>query len=180
MSILSVPIALPGEEPLAVLYLAERCRTDFGTVLAERLQPLVTSLAHELHVEAEVERRTAALREAAPEPHPDLPAGLPPVVRAELSDLMAGTTDPHVRDRLARLLGPAAPDAGRDGGSAGLTPREVDVVRCATDGCLNADIAARLGLREGTVKSYMKSAMAKLGATNRVQAGLQARRLGLF
>lgn len=183
VSILSVPVGLPGQDPIAVLYLAERTRTDFGTVLAERLRPVVSALAHELHVEAEVERRTA-LRPA--------PDGVrDPALRAELRDLMATTTDAHVRERLARLLAsgassvePGTPGSPAAPGSAAaptpLTPREADVVRAAADGCSNADIAERLGLAEGTVKSYMKSAMAKLGAGNRVQAGLLARRHGLI
>ncbi|MDT9591923.1 response regulator transcription factor [Nocardioides zeae] len=184
VSVLSVPVGLPGREPLAVLYLAERTRTDFGTVLAQRLRPVVTALAHELHVEAEVARRTAT------PPDPGVAVGaagaepvLDPGLRAELGDLMATTTDPQVRERLARLLGTGAgavEDGGRDRTAGPLTPRELDVVRGAADGCSNAEIARRLGLTEGTVKSYMKGAMAKLGAENRVRAGLLARRHGLI
>jgi DNA-binding NarL/FixJ family response regulator len=43
----------------------------------------------------------------------------------------------------------------------------------------NAEIAKYLGLEVNTVKSYLRSAMRKLGATNRVQAVCRARESGL-
>lgn len=174
VSVISIPIALPGSSVSAVLYLAERRRTDFGSVLADRLRPVVADLAREIHIETEVARRAVP---AAASP------GMDPGLYAELVDLMGTTTDPRARERLAALLGGARPgsdDGGPAEGEVRLTPRERQVVREVGDGLSNAAVAHRLGLTEQTVKSYLKGAMAKLGAANRVQAVNLARRHGLL
>ena len=172
-SVISLPVALPGRAPLAVLYLAERDLRDFGNVLGDGLAPMVAGLAQDLTIETEVVRRTAAAPVTAP--GPALDAG----TRAELADLMATTTDDATRRRLARLLGARLTEAPEpEGPRCPLTPRETEVVRGAADGDSNAQIGERLGLTEGTVKSYLKSAMAKLEVGNRVQAGIVARRHG--
>jgi two-component system response regulator DesR len=51
---------------------------------------------------------------------------------------------------------------------------------CATaaDGTPNAEIATRLHLAEGTVRNYLSSAIAKLGARNRTEAAATARERG--
>ncbi|WP_141013701.1 LuxR C-terminal-related transcriptional regulator [Nocardioides sambongensis] len=165
-SIICMPVALPGRPPLAVLYLAERDLADFGNVISERLRPAVSRLAHDLSVELEMQRRAV---DAEPGP------GLDPAVRAELAALMSATTDEATREGLARLLGEGRPEPADD---CPLTPRELQVVGGAADGASNAEIGVALGLTEGTVKSYLKAAMAKLEAKNRVQAGLIARRRG--
>ena len=61
-----------------------------------------------------------------------------------------------------------------------LTPREVDVLSLVGVGYSNARIADSLGLTVHTVKSYMKAAMSKLGATTRVEAVVLARRASLI
>ncbi|MEU3271476.1 response regulator transcription factor [Saccharomonospora sp. NPDC006951] len=59
-----------------------------------------------------------------------------------------------------------------------LTDRERQLLREVADGAANADIAARLHLAEGTVRNYLSSAMAKLGARNRTEAAKAAREHG--
>lgn len=54
------------------------------------------------------------------------------------------------------------------------------MLACAALGQTNAEIAATLTLREGTVKSYLQSAMAKLDASTRHAAVTKARRAGLL
>ncbi|KUF16452.1 helix-turn-helix transcriptional regulator [Streptomyces silvensis] len=61
-----------------------------------------------------------------------------------------------------------------------LAPRELDVLVCLTDGVTNAVVAERLGLRPETVKSYLRSAMRKLGARTRWEAVVVARRSGVL
>jgi DNA-binding CsgD family transcriptional regulator len=56
---------------------------------------------------------------------------------------------------------------------AGLTPREREVLELIVDGARNADIAERLGIGAGTVKSHVKHILAKLGAVNRSQVVAQ-------
>jgi two-component system response regulator DesR len=59
-----------------------------------------------------------------------------------------------------------------------LTDRERELLRAVADGASNAEIAARLFLAEGTVRNYLSSAMAKLGARNRTEAAKTARARG--
>ncbi len=73
-----------------------------------------------------------------------------------------------------------ARSTGHAPGSVTLTVRETEVLRLAEAGLGNVAIADELGLLPNTVKAYMKWAMGKLDARNRVQATLLARRAGLL
>jgi two-component system response regulator DesR len=59
-----------------------------------------------------------------------------------------------------------------------LTDRERQVLRRAGEGESSAEIAAALGLSEGTVRNYLSEAISKLGAANRVEASRIAREKG--
>ncbi len=59
-----------------------------------------------------------------------------------------------------------------------LSERERQVLRLAGQGRAGADIAAALGLSEGTVRNYLSEAISKLGAANRVEAARIARERG--
>jgi two-component system, NarL family, response regulator DesR len=59
-----------------------------------------------------------------------------------------------------------------------LTDRERQVLRLAGEGQSSGDIAADLGLSEGTVRNYLSEAISKLGAGNRVEAARLARTKG--
>ncbi|WP_299428295.1 response regulator transcription factor [uncultured Meiothermus sp.] len=59
-----------------------------------------------------------------------------------------------------------------------LTERERKVLKLAGDGQSSAEIAAELGLSEGTVRNYLSEAISKLGASNRVEAARIAREKG--
>jgi two-component system nitrate/nitrite response regulator NarL len=61
-----------------------------------------------------------------------------------------------------------------------LTPREYEVLRRVALGESNPEIAAALTLSRNTVKSYLQSAMQKLGARNRVDAIMRANEYGLL
>jgi RNA polymerase sigma factor (sigma-70 family) len=56
-----------------------------------------------------------------------------------------------------------------------LTPREVELVRLANAGLRNKEIAARLGLTEGTVKVHLHRVYEKLGVASRVELLNRAR-----
>ena len=60
-----------------------------------------------------------------------------------------------------------------------LTPREVEIVRLATEGLRNKEIASRLTITEGTVKIHLHNIYEKLGVTGRTQLILYATKQGL-
>ena len=70
-----------------------------------------------------------------------------------------------------------ARSALRDAASP-LTDRERAVLVEAEDGATIADIAARMHLSVSTVRNYLSSAIGKTGTRNKVEAALQARRMG--
>ena len=63
-----------------------------------------------------------------------------------------------------------------------MTPREIEVLRLVAEGNANKLIAAELSLSEETVKSHVRSILAKLGANDRTHAvaiGLKRGIIGL-
>ena len=61
-----------------------------------------------------------------------------------------------------------------------LSARERDVLRLLAEGRSNKEIAADLGIAEGTVKNHMSNVLGKLGVLDRTQAALRARELELI
>jgi two-component system response regulator DesR len=59
-----------------------------------------------------------------------------------------------------------------------LTDRERQVLRLAGQGYSSLDIAAELGLSDGTVRNYLSEAISKLGVSNRIEASRLAREKG--
>ena len=62
----------------------------------------------------------------------------------------------------------------------GLSPREVEVLRCIVQGLSNKEIANALGITEGTVKLHVHKVLEKLSVSDRTQAATAALRQGLF
>ena len=58
----------------------------------------------------------------------------------------------------------------RLGQGAGLSPREVEVVALIAQGLSNLEIVARLHLSANTLKSHIRQAYKKIGASSRAQA----------
>jgi DNA-binding NarL/FixJ family response regulator len=93
----------------------------------------------------------------------------------------AGVLDPavtrHVIDRFA-----AAPRADPDSVSAlaGLSAREIEVLRLVAAGRSNAEIATILFLGEATIKTHVSRMLLKLGLRDRVQAVAFAYESGLL
>jgi len=60
-----------------------------------------------------------------------------------------------------------------------LSDRELEVVRGVALGRSNKELARELDLAEVTIKLHLRTAMKKLGVTNRTQAAMRARDIGL-
>lgn len=60
-----------------------------------------------------------------------------------------------------------------------LTGRELEVLQCMASGCDNREIAHRLSIGEGTVKTHVNRILAKLEASDRTRAVTTALRRGL-
>ena len=187
-TLFAVPVLVAGTAR-GVLYCGSWSRSPFGESTARTALQVASDLATELRVRDEVGRR---LRLASPPPLPP-PApspGLDVAAReglrkayAELRRIGAEVGDPGIRRRLADIesrLAALSQGAEIEPIDVRLSPRETDVLACAALGQTNAEIAATLTLREGTVKSYLQSAMAKLDASTRHAAVTKARRAGLL
>nr|WP_202524069.1 response regulator transcription factor [Kitasatospora sp. SID7827] len=77
-----------------------------------------------------------------------------------------------------KVIDPVLAAAALAEGANPLTARERDVLAAAADGAVNADIAARLHLSEGTVRNYLSMAIQKTAARNRAEAVRVAREKG--
>lgn len=170
-SLIAVPVVLDGLVH-AVLYGASR---DERAVSDRALRSAI-SVATQLQrdVAAALARGHGAPRaSASPNPRRAL---------AQLAQLIDETPDPQVRQRLLQihhdLGGSATPSPPADLGR--LTPRETDVLRLVGVGATNLETAAELGLSPETVKSYLSSAMRKLGSPNRTAAARAALQWGLL
>ncbi|BDV31219.1 helix-turn-helix transcriptional regulator [Microbacterium terricola] len=183
-TLFAVPVVVSGRSR-AVLYCGAWSQAPVGDVVARPALAVADELAAELRVRDEVQRRLALTSTG---PVDVLPATAREELResyAELRRIAAGVDDPELRSRLtavetrlASLSSAAAPPAlDLD---VSLAPRELDVLAHAGLGETNGEIAAALGLREGTVKSYLQAAMAKLDASTRHAAVAKARRAGLL
>ena len=93
----------------------------------------------------------------------------------ELADVIRQTKDRVLRARLLRIhrqLGGRLDDGAqaRPARRHRLPRRELDVLKLVAVGASNLEIAGELGLSPETVKSYLQTAMRRLGARNRTAA----------
>lgn len=111
------------------------------------------SLLEGLHTRSEQVRRTVAEVNAA--------------MDALTEDALELTADPEG----GRSLPSWPTEVGRDIGQllGRLTSRELEVLELVVAGARNAEIAERLVISVGTVKSHVKSLLSKLGVVNRSQ-----------
>ncbi len=85
----------------------------------------------------------------------------------------------ELRNVLIPARGPAPGEAGPpDGGLAGLSSRQMEILLLLGEGLSNQAIGERLGLSINTVKGYVTQILAALGVENRTQAVLAMQRAG--
>ena len=77
--------------------------------------------------------------------------------------------DPELTGRLKQL----SASRRKDGGFA-LAPRELQLIGFVREGLRNREIARKLGVTEGTVKTYLHGVFEKLGVTNRTELAMRA------
>jgi two-component system NarL family response regulator len=66
------------------------------------------------------------------------------------------------------------------GPGAGLTPREVEVLKLVAKGRTNAEIAEELHITSGTAKWFVSSILSKLGVDDRTEAVTTAMERGIL
>jgi DNA-binding CsgD family transcriptional regulator len=177
-SVLAVPVIVDGV-PRAMLYGAYRSGAPMGGRAADLMVASSRRISDELRIRDEVDRR---LRLRETQLAGAAGAGTERIreVHAELRGLAASSPLPlqnrlrELADRLAGALAATPP------GAAPLSPRELDVLAQVALGCTNSEAAQRLSLKPETVKSYLRSAAAKLGAHTRHESVSKARRAGLI
>lgn len=81
----------------------------------------------------------------------------------------------HGRPEDAPTTHRLAPGGAGPGPHRPAHPRERDVLALLAHGETNAEIAARLTMRESTVKAHVSRILTALDVSNRVQAALMAR-----
>jgi DNA-binding NarL/FixJ family response regulator len=80
---------------------------------------------------------------------------------------------------LVKVLARLAGDQPSASVPAGLTPRELQVLRLLVEGCSNRLVATRLSISENTAANHVRSILAKTGSENRTQAAVYATDHGL-
>jgi len=117
--------------------------------------------------------------QAMREPRPHREALSPDAAAAELRDeVRAGRMDDEAVRAVLSAAGHRVPR--RRKGPAGLTEREVEVLRLAARGLTNKDIAGVLFISPKTVANHIEHIYAKIGASTRAMAGLYAAKHGLL
>ncbi|MGH2704573.1 MAG: HD domain-containing phosphohydrolase [Actinomycetota bacterium] len=114
------------------------------------------------------------------EPRPHRPARLEEGAARELeAEARAGRLDPEVVRAVIHAAG-EAPAKIRRAWPAGLTDREVEVLRLVARGLSNRAIAGRLVIAEKTAGNHVQHAYAKLGVSTRAAATLFVMQHGLL
>jgi HD-GYP domain-containing protein (c-di-GMP phosphodiesterase class II) len=117
--------------------------------------------------------------QAMREPRPHRPVRSPEDAAAELrADVKAGRLDADAVEAVLGAAGHRVPR--RHGGPAGLTQREVEVLKLLARGLSNKQIAERLVISPKTVANHVEHIYTKIDASTRAAASLFAMRQGLL
>ncbi len=102
-------------------------------------------------------------------------------IRVALQQVLAdrAAIDPAVQHHLVDAITRPVPPGQPADLPAGLTPREAEVLSLIAAGLSNTEIAERLVVSDGTVKTHINHLFAKIGARDRAQAVAYAYRHNL-
>jgi DNA-binding CsgD family transcriptional regulator len=95
-------------------------------------------------------------------------------MRAEARRIAVSTGQARLLRLLDQIDTPEQRDCRPGPDAAGLTPREIVVLRLLAAGSSNREIASRLKISENTAANHVRSILLKTGAANRTQAALLA------
>jgi DNA-binding CsgD family transcriptional regulator len=180
-TVIGVPVVVEGVTR-AVVYGALRTTSELGSAVLASVQQASRRVAFDIAVAEETERRmrrmqsSALLDELRRAPaHPEWESVR--AAYAELREIAREVGDAGLREKLdsvaRQLAGRPAPSAGPP-----LSAREIDVLALIAVGHSNPEIAEKLEVGRETVKSYLRSALRKLGAHTRTEAVSLARATG--
>lgn len=107
------------------------------------------------------------------------------IIDAAIRLILAGGRylPPRLADIAATRFETGVPQIAGDSGaftSDRLTGRQLDVLRLIAKGKSNKEIARSLNLAPSTVKTHLSQILISLGAANRTEASVKARRLNLI
>ena len=104
------------------------------------------------------------------------------IIMAAIELVLAGGRymPPRVAELAAQVQGGAGLSAESRTPKPAVTARQADVLRLVADGYSNKEIARALDLSPATVKTHVAQTIAAIGATNRTEAAIRARALGLI
>jgi ATP/maltotriose-dependent transcriptional regulator MalT len=121
----------------------------------------------------------ADIYHAKTEPRPHRPASSPAEAAARLrTEAKAGRLDGEAVDAMLRAAG--HPVGRRREWPAGLTTREVEVLRPLVLGLWNKEIAQQLVISHKTAGSHVEHVYTKIGVSNRARGSLFAVKHGLM
>jgi HD-GYP domain-containing protein (c-di-GMP phosphodiesterase class II) len=164
-------VSSPALAPLGRIAVAHRERLDgsgypralSGSAIAPTARVLAAADAYQ------------AMREPRPHRPPRDPDEAAALLRAEVR---AGRLDAEACDAVLGAVGHRVPR--RREGPAGLTPREVEVLRLVAQGLSNKEIANRLVISPKTAGNHVEHIYAKIDASSRAAASLFAMQHGLL
>jgi HD-GYP domain-containing protein (c-di-GMP phosphodiesterase class II) len=157
--------------PLSAIAVQHRERLDgsgypralSGAAISRPARVLAAADAYQAMREPRPHRQARAAHEAAAE------------LRAEVK---GGRLDADAVEAVLGAAGHRVPR--RREGPAGLTPREIEVLRLLARGLSNKEIAAQLVISPKTVGNHVEHIYLKIGASTRAGAGLFAMQHGLL
>ena len=179
-SVAALPIVIEGVSR-GIVYGARRHAGPFTAAEVKSVAEAAGTIAFRLAVDDAVTKQTTAvetaeyLRSVRSAPS-DREWEQVRAAFAELREFARGVEDPTAQAELHGILTKLAPGATEAGPA--LSAREIDVLALVALGLSNREIGERLHLELETVKSYLRAAMRKLGAHNRVESVALARRYG--